>query len=439
MPPAWAACTGRVTERRPAPRGAGFAQGRGGPRSPRVARAAESLIPGTMPARGMGKWKECASEYTVALTRGATGSYSATVPAPVARELGLPARITFRRSGNRITVAPGGRGAPAAPAGSPAAGGGGATARQAKDKPPSEMSLETNILRYLANCLERRHDLAEGAVVPVSPTQPEEHVLGFDAAVGLSEGRYALLQFKRPAGRPGDGNARFEMDGRQALTLLQYPRGSAFYVLPPVRTNREMAEYGRCLLHRARIVDAWDVFAAVSRSRRAAGAAGAAAPGGGGCHGAGSGGGHVAYVDNGGRGAVRVRAGGDGGRPPYFRIHSKPASSLCHGADDVGFYVRDGHIVERHGATWDRGGWRAEAGRALGAPIGPAWRWRDGRWEADEGAGGGADDGPGRPGVEEAETRFRWACREGGAEGGAEGGNAYLLWLAGAPLHRAGP
>ena len=381
----------------------------------------------------MGKWKECASEYTVALTRGATGSYSATVPAPVARELGLPAKITFRRSGNRITVAPGGRGTPAA--GGPAVGWGGATARQAKDKPPSEMSLETNILRYLANCLERRHDLAEGAVVPVSPTQPEEHVLGFDAAVGLPEGRYTLLQFKRPVERAGRGGARFEMDGRQALTLLQYPRGSAFYVLPPVRTNREMAEYGRCLLHRARIVDAWDVFAAVSRSRRAAGAA--AAPGGGG-HGAGSGRDHVAYVDNGGRGAVHVRAGGDEGRPPYFRVHSKPASSLCHGADDVGFDVRNGRIVAGRGAVWDDGGWRAEAGRALGAPIGPAWRWRDGRWEADEGAGGSIDDGPGRAGVEEAESRFRRACREGGAEGGAEGGNAYLLWLAGAPLRRAG-
>ena len=391
-----------------------------------------------MPARGTAKWKECATEYTVALTRGATGSYSATVPAPVARELGLPAKITFRRSGNRITVAPGGQGAAAAsaPAGGTAAGGGGATAQQAKDKPPSEMSLETNILRYLANCLERRHDLAEGAVVPVSPTQPEEHSLGFDAAVGLPEGRYALLQFKRPDERAGRGGARFKMDGRQALTLLQYPRGSAFYVLPPVRTNLEMAEYGRCLLHRALIVDAWDVFAAVSRSQRAARAA--AAPAGGG-RGAGSRGGHVAYVDNGGRGGVRVRAGGDGGRPPCFEVHSKPASSLCHGADDVGFDVRDGRIMERRGGVWDRGGWRGGAGRALGAPIGPAWRWRDGSWEADEGAGRGADDGPEKPGVEEAESRFRRACREGGAEGGAEGGNAYLLWLAGTPLRRAGP
>ena len=89
----------------------------------------------------------------------------------------------------------------------------------------------------------------------------------------------------------------------------------------------------------------------------------------------------------------------------------------------------------------------AEAPRRAGHNIrvqnairGPERRGSQGarRGRRDSGgdaAGGGADDGPGRPGVEEAESRFRRACREGGAEGG----NAYLLWLAGAPLRRAGP
>ena len=38
---------------------------------------------------------------------------------------------------------------------------------------------------------------SEGAVVPVSPTQPMERWLGFDAIVELPRGRYVALQFKR--------------------------------------------------------------------------------------------------------------------------------------------------------------------------------------------------------------------------------------------------
>ena len=129
----------------------------------------------------------------------------------------MPAKITFRRSGNRFTVEPAGpkktaagsaagEKAAAQAAGGGAAGGaaaqaaGAAGARPLKDGLPSEMSLETNILRYLANCLERRHGLAEGAVVPVSPTQAEEHALGFDAAVCLPS--RLLVLYKEPAIAP---------------------------------------------------------------------------------------------------------------------------------------------------------------------------------------------------------------------------------------------
>ena len=468
MPLDLTACLARLhrprAERRPAPRGrggacavwgggsrvdkgktAGCGRGRPGaaactgrrPCEPRGrAAGAEFLIPDSAAAQGTTKWKECAAEYTVALGRGAAGSCRATVPAPVARELGLPARITFRRSGNRFTVEPGGAKAAGGPAagGSAAqsAGGGGgrgAGPRRLEDGPPSEMSLETNILRYLANCLERRHGLAEGAVVPVSPTQHEEHALGFDAMVGLPRGRYAVLQFKRPE-KADHGGARFKMDDRQALTLLRYPRGSAFYVLPPVRTNGEMAGLGRCLLHRARIVDAWDVLAATLRSQRAARPAAACNYGGNG-DGAGSGRDHIARVDGGGRGAVHIRAGGGGGRQPYFEVHSKPASSLCRGAGGIGFDVRDGRMATRRGAKWDRGEWRAEARRVLGAPIGRACSWINGRLEADEPDAPIADDDRGRRGVDKAESRFRRALDHDGQDGDGDG--AYLLWIASAP------
>ena len=58
---------------------------------------------------------------------------------------------------------------------------------------PSEMSLETNVLRYLANCLERRGvGLDEGSVAMASPTQNEEAHMGYDSQVKLPDGRYVL-------------------------------------------------------------------------------------------------------------------------------------------------------------------------------------------------------------------------------------------------------
>ena len=380
------------------------------------------------------------------------------MPAPVAGELGRPAKITFRRSGNRFAVEPAGpkKAAAGAAAGRAAAQAAGAAgARPLKDGLPSEMSLETNILRYLANCLERRHGLAEGAVVPVSPTQHEEQALGFDAAVGLPQGRYVVLQFKRPE-KAGHGRARFRIGGEQALTLLRYPRGSAFYVLPPVRTNGEMAGLGRCLLRRACMVDAWDMLPPILRSWRPARTAPARSGGKGGS-GAKPGDVRAAYVDCGGEcGAVYVQAG-RGHQPPYHQAQSKPASTLCDGADDVGFDVRDGRMEMRNGGGWGCGRWRAEAGRALEMSVGRAYRWggSSGGWRAGEGAAA-ADDaagvGPARPNLDEVERRFRQACGRGeeGADGGegsgshrravrgarrsgGGGGGTYWLWIASAP------
>ena len=208
---------------------------------------AEPPVPGRITAQGAARWKECTDDYTVALGGGTTGSYNAIAPA--AGGLGRPALTAFRRSGNRFTVEPAGPMKTAAgfaaggKAAAQAAGGGdGGTARGAaaqaagaagarplKDRPPSETSLETKILRCLANCLECRHGLAEGEVVPVPPAQAEEHALGFDAVVGPPRGRCAVLQFKRPE-KACYESARFEMGDRQALAL-RYPRGLAFYVL----------------------------------------------------------------------------------------------------------------------------------------------------------------------------------------------------------------
>ena len=371
---------------------------------------------------------ECAGEHAVAITRGAAESCSATVPAPAAKELGRPARAAFRRSGRQFTVAPAGpetaAAGPATGGTAPAAaasGGQGACPYLLEDRPPSEMSLEANILRYLANCLERRHGLAEGAVVPVSPTPHEEHALGFDAAVGLPPGRYAVLQFKRPVRWDGSGRACFKIGDEQALRLLQYPRGSAFYVMPPVRTNGDMGRLGRCLLRRARLVDAWDVLPSILQSWRPARAA-VTSGGGKSAHSASSRDNRVAYVDGGGRGIVHIRAG-RGRQPPYLPVPSEPAAVLCYDTASVGFDVTDGRMVTRGGTGWDHDEWRAEASRALKEPPGRAYRRSGGSWWADEASRDGDVD-TGRPGLKKVESRFRHACGRDGP--GWRGGGAYV-------------
>ena len=231
------------------------------------------------------------------------------------------------------------------------------------------------------------------------------------------------------------------MGDRQALTLLRYPRGSAFYVLPPVRTNGEMAGLGRCLLHRARMVDAWDVLGAILRSWRAAGAGATCSGGGGRISGPL---GRDAYVSGGDRGAVHIQAG-DGCPQPCLQVSSKPASALCHDTGGVGFDVRGDRIMTRDGVKWGRNGWTAEAGRVLEAPKERAYRWSRERWWAGKGDAAAADDDDGsrRPSVDNVEFRFRQACDHGlGGGGGGDGGDgggggggggSYWLRIAGAP------
>ena len=130
---------------------------------------------------------------------------------------------------------------------------------------PSEMSLETNVLRYLANCLERsRGGLAEGAVEMASPTQNEEAHMGYDSQVKLPDGRYVLLQFKRPL--PGRTSISFKVPSGQVAALLGPYAHSSFFALPAVRTNDDMWGARGALLDCTIIVDAWDLCASFAAS-----------------------------------------------------------------------------------------------------------------------------------------------------------------------------
>ena len=129
------------------------------------------------------------------------------------------------------------------------------------DRPASEMSLETNILHHLVNCLERKPCIAPGSITMTSPTQNEEADLGFDAVVGQPDGRYVVLQFKRP--NPFRSSIlSFRIPAKQVQALSWWPRRSAFFVLPAVKRNRDLWGAGASLLDTSRIVDVWDLYAA---------------------------------------------------------------------------------------------------------------------------------------------------------------------------------
>lgn len=207
---------------------------------------------------------------------------------------------------------------------------------------PSEMSLEVNVLRYLANCLECEAGLEEGSIAMASPTQNEEAHMGYDSQVELPDGRYVLLQFKRPL--PGRPDFSFGVPSAQVSLLLGHEAASSFFALPAVGTNDEMWGAKTALLGRTAIVDAWDLYAPlaasmpegfcwiygsepVTRTVRVDAGAGA---------------GPAAAVSQGGRWEDPVS------------IPSKPISCLCDGAGGYGFAVRGGAVVARDGRTLDR-------------------------------------------------------------------------------------
>ena len=234
---------------------------------------------------------------------------------------------------------------------------------------PSEMSLETNILRYLANCLERRMGLDEGGVTMTSPTQPQEKYVGFDAMAGLPSGRYVMLQFKRPIGPGGGDSVPFSITRAQLCTLLQWPPRSAFYVLPPIDSNAYMWDAGASLLCRAQLVDAWDFIAGLgwpmhgeawqSRTSRV-------------------------WPD----GTTCIRAGPSRKRD-YRWVRCMPVSRLCcdHGLDRLGFVVKGGWVEAWDGTEWGGAGGTGGNGNAARKSV--LKRWLDDGH--DGGAGAPAD------------------------------------------------
>ena len=255
---------------------------------------------------------------------------------------------------------------------------------------PSEAGLEVNILRYLAACIEERRRLPEGGVAITLPTQREERRLGFDAATDLSPGRYAVLQFKRPC-KPKGGAASFKLQTDQFCTLLRYPPASAFYVLPVVKTNRDMWDVRAGLLDRACLVDAWDLVVPLlvgGTGPRGGGSlianihnlkqqiAGGTVPQGddnpfgrgrtiriSGCRPCTA----SALVRTSGAAAGATRRGMHGANALPDHVCTKPMRALCTGPPWAGFDVAGGggRIMTQGGVKWSRD----EAARLLGQAL----------------------------------------------------------------------
>ena len=276
---------------------------------------------------------------------------------------------------------------------------------------PSEMSLETNVLRYLANCLERsRRGPAEGVVEMASPTQNEEAHMGYDSQVKLPDGRYVLLQFKRPLPDrtsisfkrplPDRTSISFKVPSGQVSALLGHCKRSSFFVLPAVGTNDAMWGARAALLGCTLVVDAWDLYAPFAASMNDP---------------------YWIYRPKPATKTVRILEGAAGraayvsqgrGRKEFERIPSVPISCLC-GAGRYGFAVRGGAVLACYGRTaldrikyqeavearrreyWDlyprevRGGPHARGPRAPFWPGGEDFVWRPGM-DVLRTAGGGS-------------------------------------------------
>lgn len=218
--------------------------------------------------------------------------------------------------------------------------------RPIADWTASEMSLEVNILRHLANCLELRGGLAPGSVTMTSPTQNDEDDLGYDAVVGQPNGRYALLQFKRPD--PDTATLSFRIPARQVYTLSWWPPRSAFFVLPAVKKNRDLWAAGPSLLGMSRIVDVWDLYTPFDKigllAPRQDGYPGPAA--------------RTVRVDKSGGSAMLNAA--EGLKRRWRSLQSRPISCLC-GVDASGIVVENGEARTWDGRKWNQYEWQREA------------------------------------------------------------------------------
>jgi len=118
----------------------------------------------------------------------------------------------------------------------------------------TEKSVEVNILRHLANCLERE---THRQITVLSPSQLLEESIGYDDILhGLPRGWVIAIQFKRPKELSPD-YARFKINISQMNVLCRlFPTNNAFYIFSPFPTHLEFIHAQPRILKRSYAVDA---------------------------------------------------------------------------------------------------------------------------------------------------------------------------------------
>jgi len=102
-----------------------------------------------------------------------------------------------------------------------------------KERSPNEKLIETLFNRFALAAFPPGH------VWIYTPTTWEEHRAGYDASLTGPRCRQLLLQFKRPR-LTVSGYSSFSPRPQQHERLRHYPPGTAFYVVPVLRTLEQM-------------------------------------------------------------------------------------------------------------------------------------------------------------------------------------------------------
>ena len=120
----------------------------------------------------------------------------------------------------------------------------------------SEKTIEVNLLRHLANCIEKK--LSGSKVKIICPTPNQEKNLGFDSVLSIKKSsRVIAIQFKRPKMNSKENYVKFSINVDQQITFLNH-RSSVpckFYILSPfVNHTQFISKTPKQLLENSRAI-----------------------------------------------------------------------------------------------------------------------------------------------------------------------------------------
>ena len=134
----------------------------------------------------------------------------------------------------------------------------------------SEKTIEVNLLRHLANCIEKK--LSGSKVKIICPTPNQEKNLGFDSVLSIKKSsRVIAIQFKRPKMNSKENYVKFSINVDQQITFLNH-RSSVpckFYILSPfVNHTQFISKTPKQLLENSRAIYLQDMIQIILALKR---------------------------------------------------------------------------------------------------------------------------------------------------------------------------